>query len=84
MDNNVFIIAASLGSAASIVSSNGDMTARTQDSGVITAKIDIEARPTVSYVDREITNGIPGATRWTRDTVSLREYDELRAQILRV
>jgi len=33
---------------------------------------------------RQITNGIPGATRWTRDTLSLREYDELREEILRV
>ncbi len=84
VDNNVFIVAASLGSAASVISSNGDMIARTQSDGIITAEIAIEERPTCSYVDREITNGIPGATRWTRDTVSLREYTELREQILRV
>ena len=84
VDNNTFIVAASLGSAAGIISSNGDMIARTESNGVITAEIDIEARPTFSYVDRQITNGIPGATRWTRDTMSLREYDELRQQILRI
>ncbi len=84
VDNNVFIIASSLGSAASIISSNGDMIARTESDGIVTAEIAIQARPTHSYVDREITNGIPGATRWTRDTVSLREYDELREQILNV
>lgn len=84
VDNNVHIVAASLGSAASVVCSNGDMIARTQSDGVITATIDLERRPTVSYVDRAITNGIPGATRWTRDTMSLREYDELREQITRV
>lgn len=84
VDNNIFIIAASLGSAATIVCSNGELIARTQSPGVITAEIAIEARPTHAYVDREITNGIPGATRWTRDTVSLREYDELRAEMLRL
>lgn len=84
VDNNVFMVAASLGSAATIISSNGDLIARTASEGVVTAEIALEARPTYAYVDRAITNGIPGATRWTRDTRSLREYDELREQILKV
>ena len=84
VDNNVFIIAASLGSPGQIIGSNGDSIARTTADGVVTAEIAIEARPTYAYVDRETTNGIPGATRWTRDTVSLREYDELREEIVRL
>lgn len=84
VDNNTFIIAGCVGGPASVIHSNGDLIAQTHSEGVVVADIAIEERPTFAYVDREITNGIPGATRWTRDTVSMREYDELREQILRV
>jgi predicted amidohydrolase len=84
VDNNTYIIAGCLGGAASIISSNGDMIARTTSAGIVTAWIALEQRPTVAYGEREITNGIPGATRWTRNTVSLREYEELGEQIVRL
>jgi predicted amidohydrolase len=83
IDNDVYVVVASLASPGVIVDTCGNMLAETTTDGLITASIIPRHRPTPHANAGGTLNASPGGRRGTRNAASLRLYDEIRAEIAR-
>jgi predicted amidohydrolase len=83
IDNRVYIVISSLGSPAMILDTRGNILAETDVNGIISAKIDLNYRPTPHPNAGGTLNSSPGGRRGTRNSSSLRLYRELLQEIAR-
>ena len=81
IDNNVYFVVASLNRNAVIMDTLGNPMAETSVEGVISAKIDINNRPTPHPNAGGNLNESPGGRRGTRNSRSLKLYQEILQEI---
>ena len=79
LDNNVYILTASLSSPAAITNTLGETLARTTHDGVLSAQIDLQSRPKCHPNAGGNLNPGPGGARWARNARSNRIYEEILA-----
>ncbi|MBT7595975.1 MAG: carbon-nitrogen hydrolase family protein, partial [Gemmatimonadetes bacterium] len=79
IDNNVYILTASLYSPAAVTNTLGETLARSTVDGVLSAQIDLESRPKCHPNAGGNLNPGPGGARWARNARSVRIYEEILA-----
>jgi len=83
IDNHVYIVVSSLNSPAMILDTRGNILTETNVDGVISAKIDLNYRPTPHPNAGGTLHSSPGGRRGTRNSLSLRLYRELLQEIMK-
>ena len=83
IDNNVYFVVASLFSNAVIMDTLGEALAETSSDGIISAKIDLNSRPTPHPNAGGNLNASPGGRRGTRNSLSLKLYQEILREVAR-
>jgi predicted amidohydrolase len=83
IDNNVYLVAASLYSPAAILNPRGETLALSAVDNVLTAEIDLNERPKCHPNAGGNLNPGPGGARWARNALSLRVDEEILAELRR-
>ncbi|MEW6750852.1 MAG: carbon-nitrogen hydrolase family protein [Candidatus Latescibacterota bacterium] len=83
IDNNAYVVCASLFSPAAILDTRGVAVATCATEGVLTALIDLASRPKCHPNAGGNLNPGPGGARWARNARSPRIYDEIAAGVRR-
>jgi predicted amidohydrolase len=83
IDNNVFIVAATLNSPAAIVNTRGELLAASAVDNVLTAEIDLSDRPKCHPNAGGNLNPGPGGARWARNSRSLHVDEAILAELRR-
>ena len=83
IDNNAYLVVASLGSPAAIVDPRGEMLAISAVDNVLTAEIDLNDRPKCHPNAGGNLNPGPGGARWARNARSIQVYEEILAEVQR-
>jgi len=83
IDNNVYIVAATLNSPAAIVNTRGELLAVSAVDNVLTAEIDLNDRPKCHPNAGGNLNPGPGGARWARNALSTRVDEEILAEVRR-
>ena len=83
IDNNAYVAVSSLGSPAAIVDTRGELLAVSRVDGVISAAIDLNARPKCHPNAGGNLNPGPGGARWARNARSTIVYEEILRQVRR-
>jgi predicted amidohydrolase len=81
IDNNVFVVAASLGSPAAIIDPAGRALATSAVDGVLMAEIDLSRRPKCHPNAGGNLNPGPGGARWARNARSQRLYQDILSEV---
>jgi predicted amidohydrolase len=81
IDNNVYIVAATLNSPAAIVNTRGELLAVSAVDNVLTAEIDLNDRPKCHPNAGGNLNPGPGGARWARNAGSTRVDEEILAEL---
>ena len=81
IDNNAYVAVSSLGSPAAIVDTRGELLAASRVDGVISADIDLNARPKCHPNAGGNLNPGPGGARWARNARSTRVYEEILREV---
>lgn len=81
IDNNVYLLTASLYSAATVIDTRGDLMASTAVDGVLSAEVDLGHRPKCHPNAGGNLNPGPGGARWARNARSAQIYEEILAQV---
>jgi predicted amidohydrolase len=77
IDNNVYVVAATLNSPAAIVNTKGELLAHSAVDNVLTAEIDLNDRPKCHPNAGGNLNPGPGGARWARNANSTRVDEEI-------
>jgi predicted amidohydrolase len=83
IDNNVFIVAATLYSPAAIVNPRGELLAASSVDNILTAEIDLNDRPKCHPNAGGNLNPGPGGARWARNSRSTRVDEAILAELRR-
>lgn len=83
IDNNVYIVAATLNSPAAIVNPLGERVAYSSVNNVLAADIDLSRRPKCHPNSGGNLNPGPGGARWARNAHSNRLYEEILSEVSR-
>ena len=83
IDNNVYFVVASLFSNAVIMDTLGEALAETSSDGIVSAKIDLNSKPTPHPNAGGTLNASPGGRRGTRNSLSLKLYQEILEEVAR-
>jgi predicted amidohydrolase len=83
IDNNVYIVIASLNGPGMILDTNGNILTETSVYGLISAKMDLNYRPSPHPNAGGTMNSSPGGRRGTRNSSSQRLYREILQEIAR-
>ena len=83
IDNNVYFVVASLFSNAVIIDTLGDALVEASSDGIISAKIDLNSKPTPHPNAGGTLNASPGGRRGTRNSPSLKLYQEILQEVAR-
>jgi len=83
IDNNVYIVVASLNSPGMILDTNGNVLAETSVYGLISARVDLNHRPSPHPNAGGTMNSSPGGRRGTRNSSSLKLYRKILQEIAR-
>jgi predicted amidohydrolase len=83
IDNNVYLVAATLNSPAAIVSPRGELLAVSAVNNTLTAEIDLSDRPKCHPNAGGNLNPGPGGARWARNARSTQIYEEILAEVRR-
>ena len=81
IDNNVYIVASTLGSPAAIVTPRGELLAVSAVDNVLAAEIDLNDRPKCHPNAGGNLNPGPGGARWARNASSTRLYEEILTEV---
>jgi len=81
IDNNVYIAVSSLNCNAAIIDTLGRSLAETSVKGFISAKINLNNRPTPHPNAGGTLNASPGGRRGTRNSKSLKLYEEILQEV---
>jgi predicted amidohydrolase len=81
IDNNVYIVAATLYSPAAIVDTRGNLLAHSAVENVLAAEIDLNDRPKCHPNAGGNLNPGPGGARWARNALSTRVDEEILAAL---
>ena len=77
IDNNVYVVASTLGSPAAIVDPRGELLAVSGVDNVLSAEIDLNDRPKCHPNAGGNLNPGPGGARWARNARSALLYEEI-------
>ena len=77
IDNNVFLVASTLNSPATIINSVGETLANSSVNNVLSATIDLNNRPKCHPNAGGNLNSGPGGARWARNARSNRLYEQI-------
>jgi predicted amidohydrolase len=83
IDNNVYFVVASLFSNAVIIDTLGDALVEASSDGIISAKIDLNSKPTPHPNAGGTLNASPGGRRGTRNSPSLKLYQDILEEVAR-
>lgn len=81
IDNNVYVVAATLGSPAAIVDPRGELLAVSAVDNVLVAEIDLSDRPKCHPNAGGNLNPGPGGARWARNARSALLYEEILREV---
>jgi predicted amidohydrolase len=83
IDNNVFVVAATLYSPAAIVNPRGELLAASSVDNILTAEIDLNDRPKCHPNAGGNLNPGPGGARWARNSRSTHVDEAILAELRR-
>ena len=83
IDNNVYLVCASLHSETMIVNTLGDIVAATKTNGVVTARVDLGHRPSPRPNAGGTCNASPGGRRAMRHAPSPALFEDIVAEVTR-
>ena len=81
IDNNVYLLTASLYSAAAVMDTRGDLLATTAVDGVFSAEVDLGHRPKCHPNAGGNLSPGPSGARWARNARSAQIYEEIRRRV---
>ncbi|HEV8633848.1 MAG TPA: carbon-nitrogen hydrolase family protein [Chloroflexota bacterium] len=84
IDNNVYVVCASLNSETMIVNTLGDVVAATKTEGVVTARVDLDSRPSPHPNAGGTCNASPGGRRAMRHAPSPALFEDILAEATRL